>query len=147
MRTIDAVRRSAIAMRPDQTIQAAAEIMEVAGVGAIAIVDGETLCGIVTDRDLVRRALAKRLPSDARIDAVMSTPVVTIDADADLRDASALLGSRALRRLPIVQGGRFVGMLTVDDLLITLSADLADLTRPIRAETISPQHDSLVPQR
>lgn len=80
MQTIDGVRRSAVGIGPEQTIRDAAAIMEHTGVGALAIVDGSHLVGIVTDRDLVRRGLAKDLPADARIDSVMSAPVVTIDA-------------------------------------------------------------------
>jgi CBS domain-containing protein len=55
--------------------------MERSGVGALAIIDGIHLLGIVTDRDLVRRALACAMPSDARVDGVMSSPVVTIAAE------------------------------------------------------------------
>ena len=69
MRVIDAVRRSGLGVAPDRTITEAAVIMDKAGVGSLAVIDGEELVGIVTDRDLVRRAMAGRLSSEARIDA------------------------------------------------------------------------------
>jgi len=69
----------------------------------VAVIDGEHLIGIVTDRDLVRRGLARDLPADARIDAVMTAPVVTVDADADLHDAFALFRTHAVRRLALVR--------------------------------------------
>ena len=115
--------------------------------GALAIVDGEELVGIVTDRDLVRRGLARRLPPDARVDAVMTTPVVTIDTDADLHNVFGLFRTHAVRRLAVVRGRAFVGMLTVDDLLVDVAADLADLARPVMAEVLYAQRDSGVPVR
>jgi CBS domain-containing protein len=145
MRTIDGVRRSGVGIAPDRTIHDAAAIMEEAGVGALAVLDGDELVGILTDRDLVRRALAKGLSPDARADATMSAPVLTIDADADLHDAFAMFRTHPVRRLAVVRDGRFVGMLTIDDLLINLAADLADLTRPITAEVLFGQRDAAVP--
>jgi signal-transduction protein with cAMP-binding, CBS, and nucleotidyltransferase domain len=145
MRTKEALRRSGIAIEPGRTIQVAAEIMEQTGVGALAIVDGDQLVGIVTDRDLVRRGLARGLAVDARVDAVMTAPVVTIDAGADLHDAFALFRIHALRRLAVVEDGQFVGMVAIDDLLMNLASDLSDLARPVTAEVLFGHHDSPVP--
>jgi CBS domain-containing protein len=120
-------------------------MMDRVGVGALAVVDEDRLIGLVTDRDLVRRGLARDVPADARVDSVMSMPVVTIDADADLRDALALFRRNPVRRLAVVREGHFVGMITVDDLLINLAADLSDLARPVTAEVLFGHHDSAVP--
>ena len=140
MRTIEAARRSGVGIGPDRTIRDAAQIMEQTGVGALAVIEGEHLVGIVTDRDLVRRGLARDLPADARIDAVMSAPVVTIDADADLHDTFVLFRTHAVRRLALVRAGQFVGMITVDDLLIDLAGDLSDIARPVTAEVVFGGH-------
>ena len=145
MRTIDGVRRSGVGIAPDRSIREAAAIMEEAGVGALAVLDGDELVGILTDRDLVRRGLARGLSPEARADSVMSAPVVTIDAGADLHDAFALFRTHAVRRLAVVHHARFVGMLTIDDLLINLAADLVDLTRPVTAEVLFGQRDAPVP--
>jgi len=145
MRTIDAVRRSGVGIGPERSIEDAAVVMDQAGVGSLAIVDAGRVVGIVTDRDLVRRGLAKGLSHDARVDAVMTTPVVTIDADADLHDAFALFRIHAVRRLAVMRGAAFVGMVTVDDLLVDLASDLGDLARPVTAEVLFAHHDSPVP--
>ena len=145
MHAIDAMRRPGIGIRPEQTVRAAAALMEQAGVGSLAILDGERLVGIVTDRDLVRRALARGLPLDARVDAVMTTPVVTLPAEADLHEAFALFRTHGVRRLAIERDGCFAGMITIDDLLVNLAADLADLARPVTAEVIFGQRDAAVP--
>lgn len=145
MRTIDGVRRSAVGVRADQTIQEAAVLMEQAGVGALAVLDDGHLVGIVTDRDLVRRAMARGLAGDARIDGVMSSPVLTVDADADLHDTFAVFREHAVRRLAVVRGGELVGVLTIDDLLMDVAADLSDLARPVTAEVLFAHRDSPVP--
>lgn len=140
MKVFDGLRRSGVGIEPDRTMADAASVMEHTGVGALVILDGVRPIGIVTDRDIVRRGVARRLAPDARIDAVMSAPVVTIDADADLHEAFALFRSNALRRLAVVRNGEFIGMLTVDDLLIDLAGDLADLSRPVMGETVFGHH-------
>lgn len=145
MRTMDAIRRSGVGVGPERTIREAAAIMEQAGVGSLAVVEGERLVGIVTDRDLVRRGLARGLAYDARVDSVMTTPVVTIAGDAELHDAFGLFRTHALRRLAVVQDGHFVGMIAVDDLLVDVAGDLADLARPVTAEVLFAHHDSPAP--
>lgn len=145
MRAIEGIRRSGVGIGPERTIREAAAIMDQAGVGALAVIDGDTLVGIVTDRDLVRRGLARGLANDARIDGLMSAPVTTIDADADLHSAFGLFRTHALRRLAVVEGDQFVGMISVDDLLVDLAGDLADLARPVTAEVLFAHRDSPLP--
>ena len=145
MRIIEMIHRSGVGIAPDRTIREAAAIMASAGVGSLAVIDHDRLVGIVTDRDLVRRGLAHGMEPAVRVDSTMTAPVVTIEADADLHDAYALFRSHAVRRLAVVRGEHFVGMLTIDDLLVFLSADLADLARPVTAEILFSHRDSPVP--
>jgi CBS domain-containing protein len=105
-------------------------------VGAVVVTEAERPIGIVTDRDLALRVVARRLPSDARVDAVMSTDVVTLPAGADLREAIRLFAVHPIRRLPLVEGGRLVGVLTMDDLLVDVIGDLTALVRPVTGQVI-----------
>lgn len=136
MRAIDATLKRLVTIAPSQTLTKAAELMEERAVGALVVTDGERMTGIVTDRDLVTRGVARRLPGDARIDAVMTTNVVTLEASADLHHAFAVFRTHGIRRLPLVEDGEAVGMLTVDDLLINLCADFADVVRPVTGEVL-----------
>lgn len=145
MRTIDATRGSAVAIEGDRTITAAAQLMEQAGVGALVVLDGEAVVGIVTDRDLVRRAMARGLPPDARVDGVMTCPVITADADGDLRATVALFRANAVRRVPLVRDGAFVGMFTTDDALVGISQELSAVVRPVTAELLFAHRDPPVP--
>lgn len=145
MKVRDGLRRSAVAIAPEQSVHAAAQIMRSAGVGTLVVIADDRPVGIVTDRDLVTRSLAVAGPADARVDSVMTTPVVTVDADADLHSCYALFRTNGLRRLVVVDGATFVGIVSIDDLVIDLAADLGDLARPITAETVFGQHDAVVP--
>jgi CBS domain-containing protein len=145
VKIVEATRRSAIAIEPDRTVAQAAQLMERAGVGALVVLDNDAVVGIVTDRDLVRRVLARRLPADTRIDGAMTTQVITADADADISEAFSLFSSHAIRRLPIVSDGRFVGMFTVDDPQVATARDLGQLVEPITAEMLFAHRDSQPP--
>jgi len=136
VRTIEAVRRSGVGIAPERTIRDAARTMEEAGVGSLVVTNGARPLGIVTDRDLVRRGLSRGLPTNTPVEEVMSAPVVTIDADADLHAAFALFRTHGVRRLVVLRDGHFVGMISVDDLLIDVAADLSDLARPVTAEIL-----------
>ena len=145
MLTTEAMRHPLASISPVATLQEAATAMSTLGVGALVVIEDGLISGIVTDRDLVTRALAKGLPADARIDSVMTTEVVTIDASSDLRAAYALFRRHAVRRLPIVEDGKAIGLVSADDLVIDLSADLSDLVRPIIGEVIFGHHESDFP--
>ncbi len=146
MRVSELVHRSAVGIRPHQTVAEAAGIMDRAGVGILAVVDDEgRLLGVVTDRDLVRRVMARGLPLDARVDGAMTTPVLTVDADDDVHDVYRRFRAHEGRRLAVVRAGRFAGMVSIDDMILDLAADLTDLARPIVGELQSAQRDSPVP--
>ena len=145
MRTTEMLHRSGVGVAPSRTIRDAATIMEQAGVGSLAIVDGDRLVGIVTDRDLVRRAVALDVPTDARIDSVMTTPVVTVGADDPLDVAFGLFATHGLRRLAVMRGDSFIGMLTVDDLFVSIVEQLTLLAKPVTAEILFAHRDPSVP--
>jgi CBS domain-containing protein len=110
------------------------------------VTEGGTVVGIVTDRDLVVRGLADRVPPDGRIDAVMTTHVVAVDVDSDVRDVIRTFGHHAVRRLPLVSGRHLVGIVTVDDLLVAMTDEIGLLTRGITAQLLFP-HAGDEPQR
>ena len=145
MKAIDVVHRSGVAIGPDRTIREAAAVMEQSGIGMLAIADHQQLLGVVTDRDLVRRVLARGLPSDSRIDGVMTSPVVTIEADCDVREAFAMFRTHGLRRVVVVRDGAFEGTISIDDLLVLVASELDDLCRPVAAELLFAHRDSGLP--
>lgn len=115
--------------------QAAIEMAE-RGVGVLCVTEGNRLVGIVTDRDIVVRGVARGIPADGRVDAVMSLDPVTIDAGCDVEDAVEAFAAYPFRRLPVVRAGELAGMISVDDLIVNVAEDLSRLCRPIVGETL-----------
>lgn len=138
MKVREITARPPVTIAPAATIAEAADIMAAHGVGALVVMDGAHLVGVVTDRDLVVRGLARSLPADARVDAVMSMNVVAIDADADVRDALAAFGHHAVRRLPVVYGREVTGVLSLDDLVVAMADQFGELTRGLTAQLLFP---------
>lgn len=136
MRASEAVRKMPVTVDVGATVGDVAGLMDSHAVGAVVVVDHDQPVGIVTDRDLVVRVLARNLPSDARIDSVMSTRLVTMPASWDMREATRIFAEQPFRRLPLVEGGRVVGMLTIDDLIIDAVSDMASLARPVTGQVL-----------
>ena len=136
MRAVDAIRKLPVTITSEASIAETTRLMDTHVVGALVVMNGDRPVGMVTDRDITVRAVARDVPPDARVDAIISPDVVTLDADADLRQALSIFHTRAIRRLPLVEAGHIVGMITTDDLLIDRVADLADLIRPITGQVV-----------
>jgi len=100
----------------EQTVAEAAKVMRDAGVGAVLVVSGESLSGMVTDRDLVIRGLADGAGPDSPVGPLCSEKLVGVDANADLADAEKLIREHAVRRLPVIDSGQIVGMVSLGDL-------------------------------
>jgi CBS domain-containing protein len=145
MRALDTLRKPVTTVDAGATITAAARLMDEQAVGALVVTDRGRLVGIVTDRDLVVRGLARRLDPDARVDGVMTTQPVTLPHDADLRATLAEFRTHAIRRVVLVDGDRPVGLVSVDDLLVDLAADLGDLARPVTGEVLFGHREPSVP--
>ncbi|MBL7487992.1 DUF1918 domain-containing protein [Frankia sp. AgB1.9] len=141
----DRLLRQPITVGRATTVGDAAREMERQGVGALLVVEGEHLVGIVTDRDLVLRGLARSVPPDARIDALMTIDVITLPATADTERAYEIFRDHAIRRLPIVDGRRVVGLLSVDDLLVRSEQEIAELVHPLADEILAPHHEAQPP--
>jgi CBS domain-containing protein len=102
-----------------QSLADAAEAMKGEGVGSVPVVEEGRLAGIVTDRDIVTRAVAERRdPQAVKVDEVASREVVTVEPDQDLDEALALMARHQVRRLPVVEEGRLVGMLAQADVAL-----------------------------
>jgi CBS domain-containing protein len=107
----------------------AGRLMERQHLGYAIVVEGERPVGIVTDRDLVVRVLARRLdPATTPVVEAMTSPLVTLPRELDLIDASRAMRRHGIRRLPIVDGrGGLVGMLVADELVRLVGREVSAL--------------------
>jgi CBS domain-containing protein len=103
------------------TVFEAAQLMSRKGVGDLIVVDNEMPVGIVTERDFVRRIVAKGLPYDTKISDVMTKPLTTISPDASIKEAARKMVKNGIRRLPVLEDHKLVGILVVSDFAHHLS--------------------------
>ncbi|BFV55400.1 hypothetical protein KCMC57_up05040 [Kitasatospora sp. CMC57] len=120
-----------VTVPPETTARQAAARMAAEAVGCVLVADGGALCGIVTDRDLVLRALATTAGPDTRVSQLMSAPAVTVEAAQDVEVAYRTFRRTGVRRLPVLDEHRLVGVLALDDLLLDVLYRLFDLLGPI----------------
>ena len=116
----DVMSRRLHTARPTESVLQASRRMRAADVGALAIVDtAGLLLGVLTDRDVVLRCVAAgRAPAGCRISAILGDRLVTIEADAPLENAARLMAEHKVRRLPVLQRGRLVGMISLGDIAV-----------------------------
>ena len=99
-----------------QSIGEAARAMRDWGVGAVLVVRDDSLYGLVTDRDLVVRAVAEARGADEPVGPLSSGNLIGVDADANVREAMRLMREHAVRRLPVLENGQVAGIVSLGDL-------------------------------
>jgi CBS domain-containing protein len=113
----EVMTRDVRACEPNATVADAAKMMAQEDVGPVPIVEDGRLVGIVTDRDIVVRVVAEgRDPNATTVKEIASTELVTVSPDDDLDEALHLLAERQVRRLPVVEGDRLVGIVAQADI-------------------------------
>lgn len=113
------------------TARDAAHAMRDADVGALLVVEGGDLYGVVTDRDIVVRVVAEGLdPAATAVSQACSANPTSIESDASIDDAVSAMREHALRRLPVTEGGQPVGIVALGDLAVERDTDsaLADIS-------------------
>ncbi|MBA3377050.1 MAG: CBS domain-containing protein [Actinobacteria bacterium] len=105
---------------PDTPVRQVAQVMEADDIGAVPVVEGEHLSGMVTDRDIVIRAVAKgKDPSGMPVREIFSREIVTVGPDDDLSSALQLMADHQVRRLPVVdEDNRLVGIVSQADVAL-----------------------------
>ncbi len=108
-----------------QTIGETARVMRDSQVGAVLVVNDGALAGLVTDRDLVVRGLSEGMGPDEPVGPLCSGDLIGVTADADLSQAAQLMRENAVRRLPVINEGQVVGIVSMGDIAISADADSA----------------------
>jgi signal-transduction protein with cAMP-binding, CBS, and nucleotidyltransferase domain len=101
-----------------QSIGEAARTMRDWGIGVVLVVADQVLYGLVTDRDLVVRAVAEAKGPDEAVGPLSTGDVIGVDVDADAAEAVRLMRENAIRRLPVIEDGQVAGMVSLGDLAV-----------------------------
>ncbi|WP_276716954.1 CBS domain-containing protein [Caloranaerobacter azorensis] len=105
--------------RENSTIKEVADQMKSLNVGSIPVCDSsDKPIGIVTDRDIVIRGLTSGSDNSAPVSSVMTRNVVSVSPDTDVHEAARIMADNQIRRLPVVENGKIVGMLSIGDLAV-----------------------------
>ena len=125
----DVMTRDVRCMAPQDTLAEAAKVMDELNVGVVPVCDGDRLGGMVTDRDIVVRGLARDVdPARCKLADVMSGHVRTARADDDLDDVLAEMAGAQIRRLPVVDAqDQLVGILSIGDIAAKSPDDEGDV--------------------
>ncbi|WP_457741839.1 CBS domain-containing protein [Thermococcus sp.] len=116
------VKRKAIVVRPDDTIERVAKILSRHKVGSAVVVENDEIVGVITDRDILDKVVAKgRDPKTVRVREVMTKNPVTIEDDYDIGDAIDKMMEKGIRRLLVTRLGKPLGFVTAADLLAALN--------------------------
>ena len=127
----DVMTPNPVTLPATATLFDAAQSMKQSDIGDVIVLDNDSMCGIVTDRDIVIRGIADgRDPRQTTIGDICTKELVTLTPSDTVEDAVRLMSEKALRRLPIAEGGTPVGIVTIGDLAIEREPDsaLADIS-------------------
>jgi CBS domain-containing protein len=110
--------RTVHSVRPDDTVLAALGVMAEHDIGAVLVLEGDEIAGLLTERDYARKvALVGRASKDSPVRAIMTVDVVCVPPSHTVEACMALMTERRVRHLPVVEGRRVVGLVSIGDLV------------------------------
>jgi len=113
----DIMTNQVISVDSSVSVNDAAKMMESSEVGAIIVMEGNEPRGIVTDRDFAIKIAAHAYPIDTPVRRVMSFPLITIGPDEPISIAADLMSTRKIRKLPVMDEDKIIGIVTATDLV------------------------------
>jgi CBS domain-containing protein len=123
MRIRDVMTPNPRTVSPDDTVQTAAQIMQSEDTGAVPVVNDGRVLAVLTDRDIVVRVVAEGAPLISPVRNIASRDVVCATPDMSTREASDLMSEHQIRRLPVVENDRLVGIVSIGDLAVKEGKD------------------------
>lgn len=127
----------------ETTLNEVANLMVEADCGEIPVTDGNRLVGVITDRDIVCRVVAKgKNPSAVTAGECMTEPVVTVTEDATLEEVLSVMESKQIRRVPVVDGtGNCCGIISQADVALTArESETGEMVREVSKDSLSVAH-------
>jgi CBS domain-containing protein len=117
MRVRNVMVRNVKTISPEATMAEAAKTMKKYRIGCLVVVEGEKVIGIITERDLAYKIIAERRSLDTKVGDIMTKDLKTISPDKSIKDAAKLMAAHVIRRLPVIEEGKLVGIVSIDDIM------------------------------
>ncbi len=111
----DIMTKEVITIEANKTVYEAAELMAAKELGCLIVVIKAFPVGIITERDIVRRIVAKRSSLDVKVTEVMTKTLITVEPDTSLREAARVMSANKIRRLPVLKDNTLVGIVVASD--------------------------------
>jgi CBS domain-containing protein len=132
MKVSEAMKSAPITGSPDMSVKEAATLMSSNKVGSLLIVENGELVGIMTERDILNRVvMSTKNPENMEVREIMSTNPITITEDETLEDAAKKLTQHKIKKLPVVQNGKLIGIITDTDIVSHQPGMIKSLSREI----------------
>ena len=129
---LEAKGSEVFSVAPGASVYEALQILADKNVGALVVMDGETLVGIISERDYARKViLVDRSSKSTSVSEIMSTAVSTVEPATSIEECMALMTERHFRHLPILEGDTLVGMISIGDVVKAVIADLAAMVEQL----------------
>jgi len=127
MKLKDIMSKNVLTLGANESVTTAAKRMKALNVGCL-IITGSGVQGIITDRDLAVRCIAaKHASNDCKVGDHMTKAVISAEPDMDVLDAAHLMTERQVKRMPVMDHGKLVGIVSLSDIAIALDKPMHDL--------------------
>jgi CBS domain-containing protein len=118
----DVMVTNLITIEAEETTKKAAELMDKHDIGCLIVVSYGNPIGIVTEQDMLKKVLLQRKDSGkTKVGHVMSAPLITAHPQTDIRDAVLLMNERRIKKLPVMEGGKLIGLVSLTDVMRSLA--------------------------
>jgi CBS domain-containing protein len=111
----DIMTKEVVTIDVHQSVFEAAELMSTKGVGCLIVVVQGFPVGVITERDMVKRVVAKRSPVDQKVTEIMTKTLITVEPETSLKEAARVMSTNNVRRLPVLKNNKLVGIVVATD--------------------------------
>jgi CBS domain-containing protein len=119
MKVKEIMTKDVATLNPDDTIERAAQLMKQYNIGAVPVCKGETVIGVITDRDITLRSVAQgENGRNQTVREIMTSNPVLVNSETEIHDAARIMSERQIRRLPVVENNNLVGIVSLGDLAV-----------------------------
>ncbi|QFU84008.1 CBS domain-containing protein [Natronorubrum aibiense] len=140
MAVIDIARETVVTVEPDATLSDVVQTMQTQRVGSVLVASADDPLGLVSDRDLAFEVLDEGgATGETPVGDIIDDDLVTVPADAGVYDLVDLMSTKGVRRLPVVDDGDLVGIVSLSDVVVLLGMELQHVANTIRA--VSPAYE------
>jgi CBS domain-containing protein len=133
----DVMTKAVISVDASLTVNEAAKMMEDTKVGAVVVMENNTPVGIVTDRDFAIRVVAQAHNITTPVKQIMSSPLFSINSDESVRTAADLMHDRGIKKLPVIDNEKIIGIITATDIVNLLAVCMEDDVRDMYFHSVA----------